>query len=140
MDGNVQSHTGGSDDSEDKHSIPKKAILAGAVVVAAAGVGTALLAANKLGIKGLPNPASIKHAKATALKAVKEVSKSPSPDIRATAAEACREVNVGQHLRTLPDGWKASAEAIERAKSLGVDLGAKQTIVSAYTKTYHPAA
>lgn len=44
-------------------------------------------------------------------------------------------INVNEHLRNLPDGWRASQSKIDLAAQYGFSLGEHQTWVNSYAKT-----
>ena len=44
-------------------------------------------------------------------------------------------INVNEHLRNLPDGWKASQSKIDLATRYGFSLGEHQTWVNSYAKS-----
>jgi len=46
-----------------------------------------------------------------------------------------KPINVSEHLRKLPDGWKASQSKIDLAAQYGFPLGDHQTWVDSYAKT-----
>lgn len=46
-----------------------------------------------------------------------------------------RFINVSEHLRNLPNGWKASQSKIDLAARYGFSLGDHQTWVNSYAKT-----
>lgn len=62
---------------------------------------------------------------------------------RSGVVEACHAwnlpsnnpINVSEHLRNLPDGWKASQSKIDLAARYGFSLGNNQTWVDSYAKT-----
>lgn len=43
-------------------------------------------------------------------------------------------MNVREHIRNLPEGWKPSISKVELAAKYGYSLGEHQTLVNAYTK------
>jgi hypothetical protein len=63
--------------------------------------------------------------------------------VRTGVVEAChasnppsiKSINVSEHLRNLPDVWKASQSKIDLAAQYGFSLGDHQTWVDSYTKT-----
>jgi hypothetical protein len=63
--------------------------------------------------------------------------------VRSGVVEAChawnppsiKPINVSEHLRNLPDGWKASQSKIDLAARYGFSLGDHQTWVDSYAKT-----
>lgn len=63
--------------------------------------------------------------------------------VRSGVVEACHAwnlpsnklSNVSEHLRNLPDGWKASQSKIDLAARYGFSLGDHQTWVNSYAKT-----
>lgn len=106
------------------------AIIAGIACVAVVGVlimknGTA---ANALKIDGVAKGLNIQSNANFAKSSVTRTYPACNPSSN-------NPINVSEHLRNLPDGWKASQSKIDLAEQFGFSLRDHQTWVNSYTKT-----
>lgn len=107
----------------------KEEIAIGSAIACAVIVGLVIFTAtNDLNVEGLVAKGLKTHGDAIS--------------VRSGGGEACRvwnlprnkPINVSEHLRNLPDGWKASQSKIDLAARYGFSLGDRQTWVNSYAK------
>lgn len=111
----------------------KKVIAIGAVTACAVVVGVVIFKS-----RTATNARNIEEVVAKGLKAHSEAISVRSAVIEAGHASnlpSNKLINVSEHLRNLPDGWKASQSKIDLAARYGFSLEDHQTWVNSYVKT-----
>ena len=102
-------------------------VIAGVTVVTIAGI--VLVAKNWGVLKGSLLKTGMK-AKDTVIPLVPETIKKTVIEIPTSV----KTIDVCQHIRILPQGWKPSAEKLAAAIERGIELGTNQTWVGNYSK------
>lgn len=117
-----------------------KALAIGATAVVAVGISAILCLKFGFKIDDLRATNTKKSVGDIASKSFEAAVQFPISDEPNVVARATRTVNVNQHIRKLHDGCKASPDAIDRARALGIELAENKTLVRPHSRTYSTAA
>ena len=110
----------------------KKALLiAGATVVAV--VGAVLVVKNREAIEVLITGGAGKGELHQALNLGETMPDLPEV-LEQTSPSSGKIIAIQEHLRRLPEGYRASARKVAEATEAGIVLGANQTLVSAHSR------